>query len=487
MRAVLLKKEHERVRKKDDNLLERWGINLSEIEQLGEILEDFWGYFSPSMMTKTRDTSQYGFHYLSGLLRMESKRNYANISRQSDVPSQNMHHFMSNSPWSGRLLIEEVQEEVGRQREFQAGSMLLLDESADDKAGQRSVGASRQHNGRRGKVDNCQVGVFLSYANNGYHTWVDGEVFIPESWFTEEAAPQRKRAGIPADRHFQTKLELGWQMIRRLQVRGLPFEAVAFDTLYGRSGWLRDQLTAAGLEYYADIPADTKVYLTPPVIGIPQNKRGPKAKNQRVLSPKGVRVDRLPHTQEMLWHSVTLRPSERGQLQADFARRLVWTVRDDLTVVQEWLLIRRDGQRHTYTLSNAAADTLLLTMARRKSQRYFVERSNQDAKSELGWDEFQATKLLAWEHHLAMTILASWFIAYTRLDWAHRFEHDPDLLAEYEVELLPRLSMANVRTMLIAAMPLPQLSSQEAAYLVVKHLDNRTRSRKSRLKSGSSP
>lgn len=418
---------------------------------------------------------------------MEGKRNYANIGRQSEVPVQNMHHFMSNSPWSGPLLISKVQEEVGRQDEFQSGSMLLLDESADDKSGGRSVGASRQHNGRRGKVDNCQVGVFLSYANNGYHTWVDGEVFIPQHWFTAEAAARRQQAGIPSDRAFQSKPELGWQMIARAQARGLPFAAVAFDTLYGRSAWLRDQLAAASLEYYADVPADTTVYLEPPLIGLPQNKRGPKAKKQRVLSPQGRRVDRLRHDPDLLWHTITLRPSERGYLRADFARCRVWTVRADLTVVEEWLLIRRDGQRHTYTLSNAPVDTPLLTMAQRKSQRYFVERSNQDAKTGLGWAEFQATKLLAWEHQLAMTILASWFITHTRLDWAHRFQQDPDLLAEYEVELLPRLSMANVRTLLMAAMPLPQLSSQEAAYLVVKHLDNRTRSRKSRLRSGSSP
>jgi SRSO17 transposase len=467
--------------------LERWGINLSEVEQLGDSLADFWGYFGQWTCTKTRDTSHYGFCYLSGLLRMDSKRNYANIGRQTEVPVQNMHHFMSNSPWSGPLLISKVQEEVAQQDEFQSGSMLLLDESADDKSGRHSVGASRQHNGRRGKVDNCQVGVFLSYANNGYQTWVDGEVFIPENWFTEEAAPRRQKAGIPAERDFQTKPELGWQMIQRVQARGLPFEAVAFDTLYGRSAWLRDQLAAAELEYYADVPADTKVHLERPTIGIPQNKRGPKAKKQRVLSPKGIRVDRLRHDPDLLWHAVTLRPSERGYLRADFTRRRVWTVRDDLTVVEEWLLIRRDGKRHTYTLSNAPADTPLITMAQRKSQRYFVERSNQDAKTELGWDEFQATKLLAWEHQLAMTILASWFITHTRLAWAHRFQQDPDLLAEYEVKLLPRLSMANVRAMLIAAMPLPQLAPREAAYLVVKHLDNRTRSRKSRLRSGSSP
>lgn len=86
-----------------------------------------------------------------------------------------------------------------------------------------------------------------------------------------------------------------------------------------------------------------------------------------------------------------------------------------------------------------------------------------------------------------MTILASWFIAETRLDWAAQYQHDPDLLTYYEIEVLPRLSMANVRELLRAAMPLPQLSPTEAALLVVKHLDNRIRSRKSRLRNKSSP
>ena len=395
-----------------------------------------------------------------------------------------MQHFMSNSPWSGPLLISKVREEVGYQDEFQSGSMLLIDESADDKAGNRSVGAGRQYNGRRGKIDNCQVGVFLGYANQGYHTWVDGEIFIPESWFEEQSDQRRRQAGIPHERQFQTKPQLGWQMIQRVQAEALPFEGVAFDALYGQNPWLRDQVGSVGLEYYADIPANIQVYLEPPTIGLPDN---PRAKKLRVLSPKAVRVDHLGRDPEMFWRTITLRPSERGILRADFARRRVWTVRDDWTVVEEWLLIRRDGKRHTYTFSNAPTNTPLLTMARRKSARYFVERSHQDMKTELGWDEFQATKLRAWEHQLAMTILASWFITHTRLDWAKRFERDPQLLAEYEVDVLPTLSMANVRAMLIAAMPLPQLSPEEATYLVVKHLDNRTRSRKSRLRSSSSP
>jgi SRSO17 transposase len=420
---------------------------------------------------------------------METNRNFANIGRKTDVPTQNMHHFMSNSPWSGEVLVSKVRADVAAQDEFQSGTMLLLDESADDKSGTHTVGSGRQYNGRRGKVDNCIVGVFLSCVDGRcqYHTWIDGELFLVEDWFSEAWAERRRQAGVPDDREFQTKLELGWQMIQRVHSEGFPFEAIACDSHYGRSGWLRDQMTAVGLEYYADVPADTKVYLQLPVIGIPQNKRGKKAHKRRVLSPRAVRVDSLRHDPDMIWHTITLRPSERGMLQADFARCRVWTVRDDYRVVEEWLLIRRDGKRHTYTFSNAPRDTPLVTMAQRKSARYFIERSNQDVKTELGWDEFQAIKLRAWQHHLALTILASWFITETRLDWSHRFARDPELLAHYEVEVLPALSMANVRAMLTAAMPLPQLSPEEATYLVVKHLDNRTRSRKSRLRSGSSP
>jgi hypothetical protein len=78
--------------------------------------------------------------------------------------------------------------------------------------------------------------------------------------------------------------------------------------------------------------------------------------------------------------------------------------------------------------------------------------------------------------------MASWFITETRLDWAQKHERDPELLEKYEVDVLPTLSIANVRELLRATMPLPQLSSLEAIELVIKHLDNRTRSRKSRLR-----
>lgn len=121
-------------------------------------------------------------------------------------------------------------------------------------------------------------------------------------------------------------------------------------------------------------------------------------------------------------------------------------------------------------------------MAWRKTHRYLIERSNEDAKDEFGWDEFQTRKYRAWQHQLALTILASWFVAETRLDWQKRFAPGLDLLVQYEVDALPKLFVANVRELLRASMPLPQPTPEEAAGLVVSHLVNRTRSRKSRLR-----
>ena len=330
-----------------------------------------------------------------------------------------------------------------------------------------------------------QVGVFLTLATPTVSTWIDGELFLPEAWFEPAAAKRRAKAAIPTDRTFQTKPELAWQMIQRAQANGVPFEAVAMDTLYGRSRRFRAQLAAAGIEYYADVPAETQVYLCQPRLIYPQTKRGKRAKHPR-LTGRAYEVRTVVLSQHLRWQRITLRPSEQGYLTAEFARLPVWTVYHH-TVRREWLLIRLDDHRITYTLSNASPLLSLETMAWRKSHRYLAECSNHDSKSDLGWDEFQAIKYRAWEHQLALTILASWFIPETRLDWASQYQHDPDLLAYYEVEVLPRLSMANVRELLRAAMPLPQLSPTEAASLVVKHLDNRTRSRKSRLRNRSSP
>ena len=298
--------------------------------------------------------------------------------------------------------------------------MLILDESADAKAGLHSAGAARQWNGRLGKVDLCQVGVFLAFATETLWTWLDGELFLPEQWFAPEVAAERTRLGIPPGRPFATKVELGWQMIARVLASGVPFEVLLCDDLYGRSQWLRHQLRMAEVVYLADVPADTQVYLRQPVVGVPvaRGRTGRPPTQRRVLNGvTPVEVQQGARRADTLFRRFAVRDTERGVLEDAFAVRQVWTIHEG-EVVAEWLVIRQEGGQPTYALSNAPPPTPAAQLVNWKCRRFGIECANHDAKSELGWGDFQAQKFVAWEHHLALTILAGWFIAQTKVDWA---------------------------------------------------------------------
>jgi SRSO17 transposase len=421
---------------------------------------------------------------------MKTGRNFANIARRVVNPEedgQNLQQFMSDSPWEAQAVIRQVQREIANTSGLQQGGVLLLDESADEKAGPKSAGAGRQHNGRLGKIEMSQVGVFLAFYKEVVWTWVDGELFLPKHWFTPEMARARKRVGVPEERPFATKIELGWQMIQRVQAQGLPFEAVACDDLYGRSGWLRHQMDQADILYMAEVPEDTQVYLTQPDFRVPPHIPGQVGRfptRPKILSADPpVEARQLITFLDIHFQRFLVRTTERGELDDRFAMHRIWTIREE-ELAEEWLIIRHeDDQRYTYALSNAPADTTPERLAWLKCVRHFVERTNQDAKSETGWDELQAQKYRAWEHHLAMTIMATWFIAQTKFDWANTYARDPQLARELELKALPALSVANVRELLQATMPLPQLSPDQATQLVVKHLVNRSRSTRSRHKA----
>jgi SRSO17 transposase len=467
---------------------QRWGLTIEAVEELAERLTRTWSRFRLCFKTKTADTSEYAYYYLRGILTMKTDRNYANIARRvidPDDDGQGLQQFVSDSPWSAQAVFDQIQTEVSQRPEL-ADGMLTVDESGDKCAGDQKAGAGRQWLGRFGKVDMGQVGVGAGYYKDGHWTMIDARLFMPQDWFDDDHAELRERWHVPDDLVYKTKPELALRMIKHAQENELPFKVVGCDDLYGRSKAFRAELAGEDILYMADVPVNTQVYLKKPVVGVPEtppDKKGPSFSCPQVLSDdEPVEVRDVAKRSDTNFQIIEVRHIERGVLIHPCAARRVWTITEDWEVREEWLFIRRESDGSlSYSLSNAAEETPLETLALWRSWRYFAERIFQDGKSEAGWDELEARKYRAWFHDAALTALALWFIAETKLDWTKEYPSDPELAEQLEIEKLPTLSVSNVRELLRAVLPLKQLSPEEAVRLVVKHLVNRSRSTSCRL------
>lgn len=445
---------------------DRWGIPKAAVERLAQDLFRFYRRFRACFKTRTHNGGRHALRYWRGQLTMEDKRNFANIERRVRPGSdgQKLQQFMSDSPWSSQAVYKQIQKDIKRKAALREGGVLILDESANEKAGPSNAGAARQWNGRQGKIDLCQVATCLAFAHpaSGLWTMVDAELFLPEHWFDAVHQELRQKLGIPAERVFETKPELGLVMIRRAIQRGLPFQRVVADDLYGRNRAFRAGL--GQLRYALDVPLSTPVCLS--------------SRAQKRFPVLDLAIGHRPR-----WRRVQVRSAERGLLVAEFAVERVWTPNLEDQLEALWLVIRRDpGGKLSFTLLNDPPNTAPEVLIEASCQRYFVECVIEEAKSELGWDDFCAQKYLAWEHHTALTAAALWFIAELKLDWKQSYQRDPQLNQVFKLEVLPALSTANVRELLQAMLPLPRLGAKQARQLVAKHLLGRSRSTSSRLK-----
>jgi SRSO17 transposase len=470
----------------------RWGLSAEAVAHLGARLYQFWLRLRGGFTTRTRAPSAHAYDYLRAQLTMDTERTFANMDRTlNGGDGQALQHFMANSPWSGQVVCSQSQAERKAIPALAHGSPLSLAESADEQAGTHNAGASRQYKGRLGKVDVCRVDPCLPYANGGLWAMVDGELFLPEEWFGAAFAQRRTELGIPAERRFETTIQLGLKMVKRGKGHGLPFALLACDALYGRASPFRADVDAAGVRSAAQVPADTHVYLREPPVGMPpkRGKRGRPRTRLQVLSGQGPQEGRaVAQHPQTTWQQGEVRHTERGRLTADFAVRRIWTVAAGQSPRAEWLVIRRHSAGDcSYTLLNAPTDTPQAWLIAWRCRRYFTERTFEDAKTEIGWDECQAQQYRAWEHHLALTAAALWFVAQTTWAWAQIYRRAPALAHQLEVEVLPALSTANVRELLKAVLPLRQLTPAEAMDLVITHLITRARSTSSRLKSQAKP
>jgi SRSO17 transposase len=178
---------------------------LAEIEGLGKRLSSFWQEYGLHTQTKTRDTREYGYHYLSGILRIEKARTIAEISRRAGVPYQNMHHYMSESPWSGPQVIKQARTQIAWHPHFATGSMLPGRRKCGCRSGEVLVGVGRQYNGRLGKVDRSQVGVFLSLIKRASITGLMVNSFFLKPGLTKSTQALRQKTGVPEEREVPDK------------------------------------------------------------------------------------------------------------------------------------------------------------------------------------------------------------------------------------------------------------------------------------------
>jgi SRSO17 transposase len=468
----------------------RWGLPPSVVPELATRLSAVWQRFRSCFRTRTRDRSELAYHYVRGLLTLETKRNFANIARRVisvRADGQDLQQFMSDSPWSAQAVFDQIQAELVERPEWQGG-ILTLDESGDERSGPQSAGAARQYFGRAGRVALGQVGVVLGYYHQALWALLDAQLYLPQAWFAAPQTPLRQRLHVPTTRTFADKPALGLQMIRRAKANGVPFTVVACDSLYGRNHDFRATLEQEQVLYVADTLAHFKVYPQPPQVGVPPTpprKKGKAFSRWRVLNGvTAVPIEQFWTDVTLQWETVAIRHTERGLLHYRCAARRIWTINAHGHVREEWLLLREehDGS-HSFALSNASAETPVAQLAQWKSLRYFAERTIQDAKSEAGWDELIARKYRAWEHHTALDALALWFVATTKWEWLAQYPRDPALQSELELAQLPALSMANVRELLRAVLPLDQLSPEDALQLVTQHLVQRALSTRSRVRA----
>ena len=450
-----------------------YNLTVEDIREQAEALVEFHRRYAGYFRTKTRDVSAHGLEYVKGQLLCEGRRNMNKMSEKvTEINEQALSNFISTSSWRDDPLIERIGEEAVQLlcRDGEGGA-LIIDESGIGKQGEKSVGVARQYCGSKGKVENCQVGVFLGYANVHEATLIDKRLYLPEGWIND---PKRcQEAGVPEEAIvFRTKAELGFEMVLKAKERGIPFEFVGMDAHYGQQPWLLSRFEGEMIEYMADIPSDTRVYLEYPEVGIPQRRgrRGKKPSKLRVLQGEPIEVRKLLETDNLKWHLLKLRDTQRGELWIRFAAIRVYRIEDKLPLDKAvWLLIRKeiDNSDVKFSFSNAPQETPIEVLAQRQSRRYWVERALEDAKGLAGLDEYQVIGWRGWHHHMSMILLAMLFLLH---------------LKHHLSQKAPMLTLNDAKEILEQVMPKKKLSLDDTVRIIQKKHLNRFRSRNCRLK-----
>lgn len=367
------------------------------LPELAEFLSQFRIHFvqQPSAQVLER--------YITGLLTEHPNKNCDTIAPV--VPGVNQQQL-------NNLLAEMVWDEADLNRQ-RIGAMLALgsegdgelifDDSGFAKQGQHSVAVARQYSGTLGKVANCQVTVNCHYAERTIAWPVATRLYLPQEWADD--AERRTAAHVPDEVTFQTKAEIALDLLDEAKACGVPHSAVVVDADYGDNPHFLNGLEQRGERYGVAVRANFSVALS-------RQHTEPVQRVDEVLAA-------IPARQ---WRTLHWREGSKGRLRAKFVAVRCWRVDGDGSRHIGWLIGQRPGRgqtgEHKYYWSNFGAQTPLEVMVEYAHRRHWVEQYHEEAKGELGWDQFQGRRWDAVHRHAVTVMLSYSFLVW--LEWQQR-------------------------------------------------------------------
>jgi len=396
-------------------------------------------FFNTGQKTQQDKAQQY----LEGIFCAE--RGKRNIERMVEEVSgsdyESLQHFITDSPWDSKGLMLELAKNVSRKLQPFGKIGCTVDEKAHLKKGTKSVGVARQYAGTAGKVDNCQVAVYLSLCAGKYAALSNFRLYLPREWTDDEKRCQK--AGIPIkDAVFNTKQQLALDMIGEHLDHEVQFDYVNGDGLYGNGFEFSKGLQSLGINYVLDVHRDQPIYTLEPMISVPmaeEGKGGRKPTLPKSDIPPTAVEDYAKSLRKNQFKEVRIRPTTKGWLTALIHVTTVWVwdkKSDDMQAIEQTLVIRKplDKKDKTkYSLSNIPVDKQCVEeFAYMQAQRFWIERCFRDDSHDLGMSDYQVRTNKGFFNHMTLTCIALEWVLKERLENAG----DIPLLSVNDIRIL---------------------------------------------------
>jgi len=334
-----------------------------------------------------------------------------------------MQRFISDAQWDDDNIISKYRSLINEDLGSPDG-VLIFDETGFAKKGNDSIGVAKQYCGTIGKVENCQVGVFATYASEHGYGLVDKRLYIPEKWFSDEYQHRRVKCKLPEEIEFKSKPQLAAEMLNDIaQQQTLPFKYVLGDSIYGTSPvFIETVESLTEVTYFVSVPENTLCWLKKPMTIEKQYKYKGEIRTKTVLfdvNQKPISVSTLAQNiNDYFWYRRKVSEGTKGPIVYEFTRRQVIMSNAGLPQKPVWLLIRRtieDNPKFSFFICNASASTKLKTLVWLSGMRWAIEQCFEETKTELGMDHYEVRKFMGWHHHILTCMLAHFFLWHLKI------------------------------------------------------------------------